>query len=190
MLNNNNNSRSQGQVLPSWVRSPVERPIISTILVENDLLGRLYVAGPVKTNQISFYANLKYCHLVAIVYTVFLLLGTNVSFLGLGLWFCFSSRPMEEDIRPVSQLMMSVKNNTQVIMLSCDYIVLFHFCALCSLIVETTKCFSVEHYNVVLENVLKTRKGKKKAQPVNKDRFISKIFLHGDSVIIVLRNPK
>ncbi|KAF4381914.1 hypothetical protein F8388_000608 [Cannabis sativa] len=143
MLNNNNNSRSQGQVLPSWVRSPVERPIISTILVENDLLGRLYVAGPVKTNQISFYANLKYCHLVAIVYTVFLLLGTNVSFLGLGLWFCFSSRPMEEDIRPVSQLMMSVKNNTQV---------------------------------------LKTRKGKKKAQPVNKDRFISKIFLHGDSI--------
>jgi small nuclear ribonucleoprotein D2 len=31
--------------------------------------------------------------------------------------------------------------------------------------------------------------GKKKAKPVNKDRFISKMFLRGDSVILVLRNP-
>ncbi|KAK7846808.1 putative small nuclear ribonucleoprotein sm d2 [Quercus suber] len=53
------------------------------------------------------------------------------------------------------------------------------------------------HCNMVLENVRemwtevpKTGKGKKKAQPVNKDRFISKMFLRGDSVIIVLRNPK
>jgi small nuclear ribonucleoprotein (snRNP)-like protein len=38
--------------------------------------------------------------------------------------------------------------------------------------------------------VPKTGKGKKKAKPVNKDRFISKLFLRGDSVIIVLRNPK
>lgn len=38
--------------------------------------------------------------------------------------------------------------------------------------------------------VPKTGKGKKKALPVNKDRFISKMFLRGDSVIIVLRNPK
>jgi hypothetical protein len=28
------------------------------------------------------------------------------------------------------------------------------------------------------------------AKPVNKDRFISKMFLRGDSVILVLRNPK
>ncbi|OVA13885.1 Ribonucleoprotein LSM domain [Macleaya cordata] len=54
------------------------------------------------------------------------------------------------------------------------------------------------HCNMVLENVRemwteapKTGKGKKKAHPaVNKDRFISKMFLRGDSVIIVLRNPK
>eukprot|EP00850_Spirogloea_muscicola_P011606 SM000072S21240 [mRNA] locus=s72:621083:621797:+ [translate_table: standard] len=53
------------------------------------------------------------------------------------------------------------------------------------------------HCNMVLENVKemwtevpKTGKGKKKAKPVNKDRFISKMFLRGDSVIIVLRNPK
>ncbi|KAH8935881.1 hypothetical protein BDL97_17G053900 [Sphagnum fallax] len=52
------------------------------------------------------------------------------------------------------------------------------------------------HCNMVLENVEmwteapKTGKGKKKAKPVNKDRFISKMFLRGDSFIIVLRNPK
>ncbi|KAF1875082.1 hypothetical protein Lal_00007698 [Lupinus albus] len=42
----------------------------------------------------------------------------------------------------------------------------------------------------VYNQVPKTGKEKKKAQPVNKDRFISKMFLCGDSVIIVLRNPK
>ena len=35
----------------------------------------------------------------------------------------------------------------------------------------------------------KTGKGAKKAKPVNKDRFISKMFLRGDSVILVLKNP-
>lgn len=49
---------------------------------------------------------------------------------------------------------------------------------------------------MVLENVKemwmempRTGKGKKKAKPVNKDRYISKMFLRGDSVILVLRNP-
>ena len=37
--------------------------------------------------------------------------------------------------------------------------------------------------------VWQTGKGKKKAKPVNKERFISKMFLRGDSVILVLRNP-
>ena len=36
----------------------------------------------------------------------------------------------------------------------------------------------------------KTGKGKKHSQPVNKDRFVSKMFLRGDSVVMVLRNPK
>ena len=31
--------------------------------------------------------------------------------------------------------------------------------------------------------------GKKKSKPVNKDRYIPKMFLRGDSVILVLRNP-
>ena len=49
---------------------------------------------------------------------------------------------------------------------------------------------------MVLENVKemwtevpKSGKGKKKSKPVNKDRYISKMFLRGDSVIVVLRNP-
>ena len=52
------------------------------------------------------------------------------------------------------------------------------------------------HCNMVLENVKevwteipKTGKGKKKSKPVNKERYISKMFLRGDSVILVLRNP-
>ncbi|EFN56796.1 hypothetical protein CHLNCDRAFT_22041 [Chlorella variabilis] len=53
------------------------------------------------------------------------------------------------------------------------------------------------HCNMVLENVKefwteipKRGKGAKASKPVNKDRFISKMFLRGDSVILVLRNPK
>ncbi len=52
------------------------------------------------------------------------------------------------------------------------------------------------HMNMVLENVLemwteipKGNKGKK-SHPVNKERYISKMFLRGDSVIFILRNPK
>lgn len=33
-------------------------------------------------------------------------------------------------------------------------------------------------------------KGKKARQPVNKQRHISKMFVRGDSVILVLRNPR
>ena len=57
-------------------------------------------------------------------------------------------------------------------------------------------CFLVLYALLIREHLLlvfqvpKTGKGKKKALPVNKDRFISKMFLRGDSVIIVLRNPK
>ena len=53
------------------------------------------------------------------------------------------------------------------------------------------------HCNMILENVKemwteipKTGKGKKASKPVTKERFISKMFLRGDSVILVLRNPK
>ncbi|XP_024181978.1 probable small nuclear ribonucleoprotein Sm D2 isoform X1 [Rosa chinensis] len=107
-----------------------------------------------------------------------------------------SSRPMEEDgarneeeefnTGPLSILMMSVKNHTQVLINCRNNRKLF----------GTVRAFD-RHCNMVLENVKemwtevpRTGKGKKKAQAVNKDRFISKMFIRGDSVIIVLRNPK
>ncbi|KAI5678105.1 hypothetical protein M9H77_09055 [Catharanthus roseus] len=110
--------------------------------------------------------------------------------------FCsFSSKPMEEDVKneeeefntgPLSILMLSVKNNTQVLI----------NCRNNRKLLGRVRAFD-RHCNMVLENVRemwtevpKTGKGKKKALPVNKDRFISKMFLRGDSVIIVLRNPK
>ncbi|KAL0005168.1 hypothetical protein SO802_012729 [Lithocarpus litseifolius] len=106
------------------------------------------------------------------------------------------SKPMEEDVvkneeeefntGPLSVLMMSVKNNTQVLI----------NCRNNKKLLGRVRAFD-RHCNMVLENVRemwtevpKTGKGKKKAHPVNKDRFISKMFLRGDSVIIVLRNPK
>jgi small nuclear ribonucleoprotein D2 len=52
------------------------------------------------------------------------------------------------------------------------------------------------HCNMVLEQVKemwtempKTGKGKKQAKPVNKDRFITNMFLRCDSVILVTKNP-
>ncbi|CAO1943188.1 unnamed protein product [Urochloa humidicola] len=84
---------------------------------------------------------------------------------------------------PLSVLMMSVKNNTQVLI----------NCRNNKKLLGRVRAFD-RHCNMVLENVremwTETGKGKKKALPVNKDRFISKMFLRGDSVIIVLRNPK
>ena len=43
---------------------------------------------------------------------------------------------------------------------------------------------------LIISQIPKTGKGQKGSRPVNKDRFISKMFLRGDSVILVLRNPK
>ena len=52
------------------------------------------------------------------------------------------------------------------------------------------------HMNMVLESVLEMwtempKKGKgKRARPQYKERYIPKLFLRGDSVIIVIKNPK
>ena len=54
------------------------------------------------------------------------------------------------------------------------------------------------HMNMLLEGVTEmwterssnTGKGKKKSRGVNKDRLIAKMFLRGDSVILVVANPK
>ena len=87
---------------------------------------------------------------------------------------------------PLSVLTQSVKTNSQVLI----------NCRNNRKLLARVKAFD-RHCNMVLENVKeiwtevpKTGKGAKKAKPINKDRFISKMFLRGDSVILVLRNPK
>ncbi|KAL4419435.1 hypothetical protein ABPG77_006362 [Micractinium sp. CCAP 211/92] len=95
----------------------------------------------------------------------------------------------EEDLfrtGPLSVLTMSVKSNSQVLI----------NCRNNRKLLGRVKAFD-RHCNMVLENVKefwteipKRGKGAKAAKPVNKDRFISKMFLRGDSVILVLRNPK
>ncbi|KAF0698536.1 Aste57867_10863 [Aphanomyces stellatus] len=91
----------------------------------------------------------------------------------------------EEDFLtgPMSVLMQSVKNNSQVLINVRNN----------HKLLARVKAFD-RHCNMVLENVKemwtevpKSTKGKGK--PKNVERFISKMFLRGDSVILVLRNP-
>mmetsp|Transcript_45551 Transcript_45551/g.120891 ORF Transcript_45551/g.120891 Transcript_45551/m.120891 type:complete len:101 (-) Transcript_45551:93-395(-) len=89
------------------------------------------------------------------------------------------------DVGPLSVLQKAVKDNSQVLI----------NCRNNRKILARVKAFD-RHCNMVLENVremwTETPKGseKKKSKAVNKDRFISKLFVRGDSVILVLRNPK
>ncbi|KAI4294486.1 Sm-like ribonucleoprotein [Schizophyllum commune] len=78
---------------------------------------------------------------------------------------------------PLSVLQQAVRNHTQVLIsLRND-----------KKLLARVKAFD-RHSNMVLENMwTEIPKGKNK-KPVNKDRFISKMFLRGDSVILILRN--
>uniref|UniRef100_A0A7S0Y9V8 Small nuclear ribonucleoprotein Sm D2 n=1 Tax=Polytomella parva TaxID=51329 RepID=A0A7S0Y9V8_9CHLO len=85
---------------------------------------------------------------------------------------------------PLSVLTSSVKTNCQVLI----------NCRNNHKLLGRVKAFD-RHCNMILENVQemwteipKTGKGAKAGRPVNKDRFVSKMFLRGDSVIMVLRN--
>ncbi|KAK0547863.1 mRNA splicing protein [Tilletia horrida] len=81
---------------------------------------------------------------------------------------------------PLSVLQQSVRNNTQILISLRNNHKLLARC----------KAFD-RHANMVLENVKEmwTEIPKSKSKkPVNKDRFISKMFLRGDSVVLVLRN--
>ncbi|KAJ8045786.1 putative small nuclear ribonucleoprotein Sm D2 [Holothuria leucospilota] len=97
-----------------------------------------------------------------------------------------AQREQEEfESGPLSVLTQSVKANTQVLI----------NCRNNKKLLGRVKAFD-RHCNMVLENVKemwtetpKSGKGRKKSKPVNKDRYISKMFLRGDSVILVLRNP-
>ncbi|KAL1409690.1 mRNA splicing protein [Vanrija albida] len=77
---------------------------------------------------------------------------------------------LQQAVRNQSQVLISLRNNKKLL--------------------ARVKAFD-RHANMVLENVkemwVETPKGKN-AKPVSKDRFISKMFLRGDSVILVLRN--
>ncbi|KAN0041779.1 hypothetical protein ACTFIV_004329 [Dictyostelium citrinum] len=91
----------------------------------------------------------------------------------------------DSDKGPLSILKDSVNNNTQVLINVRNN----------KKLLGRVRAYD-RHCNMVLENVKeiwtevpKTAKGKKKAKPINKDRFISKMFLRGDSVILVLKNP-
>ncbi|KAJ1725570.1 mRNA splicing protein [Coemansia erecta] len=87
---------------------------------------------------------------------------------------------------PLSVLQMAVHNNTQVLIsLRNNHKLL-----------ARVKAFD-RHFNMVLENIKEmwtetpaSGKGAKRAAPINKDRFISKMFLRGDSVIVVLRSTE
>lgn len=90
----------------------------------------------------------------------------------------FTSGPMyflSKIVRSNAQVMISCRNNRKIF--------------------ARVKAFD-RHMNMVLENVTeywtempRGNKGKK-AHPVNRERFIAKMFLRGDSVIVVMKNPK
>lgn len=77
-----------------------------------------------------------------------------------------------ESVKDQKQVLITVRNNKKLL--------------------ARVKAFD-RHCNMVLENVqemwTETPKGKK-SKPVNKTRYITKMFLRGDSVVLVLRNPK
>ncbi|KAH9901843.1 small nuclear ribonucleoprotein Sm D2 [Xylariomycetidae sp. FL2044] len=86
----------------------------------------------------------------------------------------FSAGPLsilQTAVRSHTQVLISIRNNRKLL--------------------ARVKAFD-RHCNMVLENVKEMwtetprLSNGKKGRPVNKDRFISKMFLRGDSVILVL----
>lgn len=109
-----------------------------------------------------------------------------------------------------SQVLINVRNNHKLLARvkafdrHCNMCVIGGSCALGGVVLGTKEWPSPTdascvyatalHESRVLENVKEMwteapKSGKKGAKPVNKDRFVSKMFLRGDSVILVLRNP-
>jgi small nuclear ribonucleoprotein D2 len=82
---------------------------------------------------------------------------------------------LAESVKKNTQVLINVRNNKKLL--------------------ARVKAFD-RHCNMVLVNVKEMwtetpqgGKGKKKPKKVNRERLISKMFLRGDSVILVLRNP-
>ena len=83
---------------------------------------------------------------------------------------------LTDSVRNNSEVLISVRNNHKLL--------------------ARVKAFD-RHCNMVLEGVNemwterpRAGKGKRKARAINKQRFVSKMFLRGDSVILVLKNPR
>jgi small nuclear ribonucleoprotein D2 len=86
----------------------------------------------------------------------------------------------DDELGPLSVLANSVKTNSQVLV----------NCRNNRKLLARVKAFD-RHLNLILENVKEIWTDKSKiGDTKNKSRFISKLFLRGDSVILVLRNPK
>ncbi|KAJ3444448.1 small nuclear ribonucleoprotein sm d2 [Anaeramoeba flamelloides] len=96
------------------------------------------------------------------------------------------------DSGPLSMLTECVRNRIQVLV----------SCRNNRKLLGYLKAFD-RHFNLLMEEVTelwterpKKKKKKKKnnktkqQQPQNKDRFLKKLFIRGDSVIIILKNPK
>ncbi|KAG2253736.1 hypothetical protein Bca52824_083872 [Brassica carinata] len=104
-------------------------------------------------------------------------------------------KPMEKDLNqekteeeefntgPLSVLMMSVKNDTQVLINCCNNRKLIgcvrDFERRCNMVLENIREMRIEV--IFLFDRTQNGKGKKKALPVNRDRFISKMFLATNS---------
>lgn len=83
---------------------------------------------------------------------------------------------------PLQMLQQAAQSGTPVLIL----------CRNSHKLLATVRAFD-RHCNMVLENVKDIwtetqRAGRAKGKQVTRDRFVSKMFLRGDSVIIVLRN--
>ncbi len=85
------------------------------------------------------------------------------------------------EVGPLSLLTECVRDNTQVLI----------SCRNNRKLLGRVRAFD-RHCNLVMESVREmwpelTKKG---ATPINRDRYIPKLFVRGDSVIMILRNPK
>lgn len=84
------------------------------------------------------------------------------------------------NVGPLSLLTNCVRENSQVLI----------SCRNNRKLLGRVRAFD-RHCNLVMESVREMwpETSKKGKAPVNRDRYISKMFVRGDSIILVLRNP-
>ena len=85
---------------------------------------------------------------------------------------------------PLSVLVSAIKTNSQVLI----------NCRNNRKLLGRVKAFD-RHLNLLVENVKEVWTERNEIKDsrmatINKDRFMSKLFLRGDSIILVLKNPK